>query len=260
MNWTTASAMVKYLRTPLLYLLLLAPFSYAESKAIPSKPGTIVNDYAGVLTRAQHDTLEEKLRSWDQDSSSTQIAIVIEKSLEGADLWTYCQELFNSWGIGQSKKNNGVLVYVALDEKRIRIHTGRGAEQFLGDARASLLIEEILQPAFRNGDYYGGLNQLSDRIMALSRGEYTADGKDYGINPLIIFLILFAVGTFLSFLNRNRNISRKGSRGYWGSPWNWPGGGFGGFGGGGWSGDRGGSSWGGFGGGSSGGGGASGSW
>lgn len=251
--------MVKVLKSSILLWLLVFPLLELASKSVPSRPGTIVNDYAGVLTRAQNDSLEEKLRTWDRDSSSTQIAIVIDKSLEGADLWTYCQELFNTWGIGQAKKNNGVLVYIALEDKRIRIHTGRGAEQFLGDARAGRLIEEILQPAFRNGDYYGGLDQLTDRIIALSRGEYSAEQKGYGVNPLVIFLVFFAGIIFLSFLNRNKDISRRGARDRWGGPWNWPGmGGFGG--GGGWSGGSGGSSWGGFGGGSSGGGGASGSW
>lgn len=259
MNWMIASVMGKNLKRLFLFALLLCPVMELVSKSIPSKPGTIVNDYAGILTRAQNDTLEEKLRAWDRDSSSTQISIVIEKSLEGADLWTYCQELFNTWGIGQAKKNNGVLIYIASDDKRIRIHTGRGAEQFLGDARSARLIEEILQPAFRSGDYYGGLNRLTDRIIELSRGEYSQDAKGgYGVSPIVIFLVFFAFIVFLSFLNRNRDISRRGSRDHWNGPWNWPGGGWGG---GGWSGGSGGgSSWGGFGGGSSGGGGASGSW
>lgn len=259
MNWTITSVMGRNLKRVLLFALLFCPVPLLVAKSVPSKPGTIVNDYAGILTRAQNDTLEEKLRSWDRDSSSTQISIVIEKSLDGADLWTYCQELFNTWGIGQAKKNNGVLVYVALDDKRIRIHTGRGAEQFLGDARSSQLIEEILQPAFRNGDYYGGLDRLTDRIIALSRGEYSKDEQGYGVNPIVVFLVFFAFIMFLSFLNRNRDISRRGSRDHWNGPWNWPG--SGGWGGGSWSGGSGGgSSWGGFGGGSSGGGGASGSW
>lgn len=250
--------MVKRILTAILAVWLCMPAIPLAAKAVPSKPGTIVNDYAGVLTRAQNDTLEEKLRSWDRDSSSTQIAIVIDKSLEGADLWTYCQELFNTWAIGQANKNNGVLIYIALEDKRIRIHTGRGAEQFLGDARSARLIDEILKPAFRSGDYYGGLDRLTDRIIELSRGEYSADKKSKGMPPLVIFLLFLGLVIFLSFINRNRELSRKGGRDHWFGPWNWPGGGWGG--GGGWSGGGGGSSWGGFGGGSSGGGGASGSW
>lgn len=229
-------------------------FLKADAAEIPARSNTLVSDYAQVIPDAEEAQLEEKLRRWDEDSSSVQIAILTETSLEGEDLWNRAQTIFNEWGIGQKGKNNGVLIYVAVDDKKVRIHTGRGAEQFLGDIRASRLIDEILKPAFRKGDYYSGLNELCDRIIALSRGEYQADKKEdwKGLRIIIpFFVILLAMA--LSAGRRGRSLGRFGrSGGMW-----FPGGGFGG---GGFGGGSSGGGWGGFGGGESGGGGASGSW
>lgn len=226
----------------------------SQAAEIPARSNSLVNDYAQVIPDAEEAQLEEKLRRWDEDSTSVQIAIITETSLEGEDLWNRAQTIFNEWGIGQKGKNNGVLIYVAVEDKKVRIHTGRGAEQFLGDIRASRLMDEILKPAFRKGDYYSGLNELCDRIMALSRGEYQADKKDKTdgfrfIIPLFVILLAF----ILSSRRRGRSLGRFGrSGGMW-----FPGGGFGG---GGFGGGSSGGGWGGFGGGESGGGGASGSW
>lgn len=246
MNLTTSHRM----RSTLFIVLGLVCAATLQAAEIPVRSNKLVNDFAQVIPDAQEAELQARLERWDTDSSSVQIAIVTETSLEGDDLWNRAHNLFNQWGIGQKGKNNGVLIYVAVKDKKIRIHTGRGSEQFLGDIRSSRLIDEILKPAFRSGDYYGGLNELSNRIMALSRGEYQAEPKEKGkglkfIIPLIVILLAF----FLSSGRRGGSIGRYGrSGGMW-----FPGGGFGGRGGSG-------GGWGGFGGGQSGGGGASGSW
>jgi uncharacterized protein len=250
---------MRFRSVSLLCFLLLGSFMLSAKK-VPPRPEKLVNDYAGVLQADENQRLEKMLRDWD-DSTSTQIAVVIDPSLEGADLWTYVHELFNTWGIGQAKHNNGVLIYIALKEKRIRIHTGRGAEQFLGDIRSSHIIRDVLAPAMASGEYYTGINNTCLRIMALSRGEYAREkSSGGGVPPFVIFLVFLLIIFGLSFINRNKEISRRGARDMWGGGgWHFPtnrrgsgwGGGGGGFGGGGW---------GGFGGGSSGGGGASGGW
>ncbi|MEN9511656.1 MAG: hypothetical protein RLZZ370_1475 [Bacteroidota bacterium] len=246
MNFTTSHLM----RKSFILVLGLMCAATLQAAEIPARGNKLVNDFAQVIPDAQEAELEASLERWDTDSTSVQIAIVTETSLEGDDMWNRAHEIFNQWGIGQKGKNNGVLIYVAVEDKKIRIHTGRGAEQFLGDIRSSRLIDEILKPAFRSGDYYGGLNELSNRIMALSRGEYQAEPEEDGkglkfIIPLIIIVLAF----FLSSGKRGGSFGRHGrSGGMW-----FPGGGFGG-------GGSSGGGWGGFGGGESGGGGASGSW
>lgn len=237
-----------------LLLVTLAGIAILSLRAaeIPAKGNSLVNDFAQVIPDAQEAMLEAKLRSWDEDSSSVQIAIITETSLEGDDLWNRAHDIFNQWGIGQKGKNNGVLIYVAVNDRKVRIHTGRGAEQFLGDIRASRLIDEILKPAFRNQQYYEGLDALCDRIISLSRGEYTADKKPKNSFRFIIPLIVILLAFFLSSGRRGSSLGRFGRRG---GMW-FPGGGFGG----GFGGGSSGGGWGGFGGGESGGGGSSGSW
>lgn len=246
MNFTTSHLM----RSSFIIVLGFISAVTLHAAEIPARGNKLVNDFAQVIPDAQEAELQAKLERWDTDSTSVQIAIVTETSLEGEDLWNRAHDMFNQWGIGQKGKNNGVLIYVAVEDRKIRIHTGRGAEQFLGDIRSSRLIDEILKPAFKRGDYFGGLNELSNRIMALSRGEYQAEPEEDGkglqfIIPLIIILLAF----FLSSGKRGGSLGRHGrSGGMW-----FPGGGFGG-------GGSSGGGWGGFGGGESGGGGASGSW
>ena len=157
-------------------VILLFGQSLIGQKQIPPPPNPpkLVNDYAGLLSRAQLNTLERKLVSYN-DSTSTQMAIVIETSLEGDDIVDYCQRIGESWGIGQDGKDNGILIYVASQDRKIRIHTGYGVEGFLPDAMANRIIDRIIVPAFRKGKYYNGLNETADVIKKLAGGEYTAD-------------------------------------------------------------------------------------
>jgi uncharacterized protein len=248
-----------------LWLLLFSTAIFAQ-KSIPPVSDRLVSDYANVLSAQEEQALEQKLVAYD-DSSSTQIAVVIENSLDGDDLFDYSQRLAESWGIGREGKSNGVLIYVAVEDRKVRIHTGYGVEGFLPDALASRIIRNLIVPEFRNGNYYAGLDRATDAIIELGKGEYTndaLDGKEIPIG-LIIFLIILVIVVFII-------ISKLGGGGgyYRGGRYdNDRGGGWiiFGPGGGGWhSGGSGGSGWGGgggfggFGGGGFGGGGASGGW
>ena len=268
------------LRYFLLSLFLFTSF-LAEAKQIPAKPNPprLVNDYAGVLTSAEAQTLERKLVAYD-DTSSTQIAIVIERSLEGDDAFDYSLRIAESWGIGRKGKDNGVLFYIAIDDRELYIQNGYGVEGFFTDALAKRVIENILKPAFRQNQYYEGLNQATDVVIMAGRGEFEndQDGRRdaQGGIPAILIIVALLIGIVLisSFFNDEddddggyyrggrydmddypRRRRRRG-RGGWiffpGTGGGWPGsGGGGGFGGGGF---------GGFGGGGFGGGGAGGSW
>lgn len=227
------------------------------SKDIPSRPNPprLVNDFAGILSADENASLETKLISYF-DSTSTQIAIIIENSIEDDDLIDYCQRIGETWGIGEKGKNNGLIIYVAMQDHKIRIHTGYGMEATIPDALTNRIINDYIKPAFRDKQYFYGLDQACDIIMQAANGEYVYDrpkhksGKGTWKVIMIIIIIIIAV------LNR-RNGGGRGMRGF-GSPF------IGTFGGGGFSGGFGGSSdgggFGGFGGGSFGGGGSSGSW
>lgn len=267
-----------YLVVPFLSLSLLLPVMLSAQKTIPEPTQYLVNDYAGLLNRSQVEALGTKLRDYAVESS-TQIVIVTETSLQGQDAFSYAQRLASAWGIGGGENDNGILLYVAQEDRQIRIQTGRGTEGFLPDVTAKRIIENIIVPAFRSGDYYRGLDRATDAIMDLGRGEYSGEGHAGNGGEsipgwiIIIFIILLIV--ILSWITHNHDDDDDG--GYYrggrydmpkrrrgrtiifptGGGWSRGGGGGGGSGG---FGGFGGGGFGGFGGGSFGGGGAGGSW
>lgn len=235
--------------------LLLSVISFA--KDIPAKPNRLVNDYANVLSASEESALETKLRGY-YDSTSTQIAIVVENSLEGDDLFDYCQRLAEGWGIGEKGKNNGVLLYVAIGDRKARIHTGYGMEATITDAMSTRIRTQQMNPAFKAGNYYQGLDDASTTIMQLASGEFVNDKED---KPLqkgpSAFVIIIIIIILIILFSRGGGGRGNRSRGGFGGPVFWGGTfGSGGFSGGG----GGGGGFGGFGGGGFGGGGSGGSW
>ncbi len=260
---------MKFFFRNILYVgLVVLPF-FAEAKEIPPAPNPprLVNDFVGILNSGEVQALEQKLVAYD-DSTSTQIAVVIEETLDGDDIFDYSHRLATAWGIGREGKNNGILIYVAIADRKLRIQTGYGAEGFLPDAMAKRIIERIITPNFRSQNYYQGLDQAADAIIQLSKGEYiNEDAGQEGNLPfpvILIFIILFIVIVII--------ISKGGGGGGYNRRGRYDSGGggwiiFGPGSGGGWSGGGGSSGWGGggggfggFGGGDFGGGGAGGSW
>ncbi|HHH55293.1 MAG TPA: TPM domain-containing protein [Bacteroidetes bacterium] len=217
------------------------------------------------MSDAERRALEQKLVAYD-DTTSTQIAVVIEKSTEGDDIFDYAIRLAEKWGIGQEGKDNGVLIYIATEDRKLRILTGYGAEPTLTDAMAKRIIERILIPAIRKGNYYEGLDKATTKIIQLTAGEFSADDEGGGIEPILIFALILLLFFLFVYLASKGNGGKGGGYyrgGHYDDPWRGNGGGWwigggGSGGGGGFSGGGGG--FGGFGGGSFGGGGAGGSW
>ena len=250
----------------IVFIIALFSFTNAVAQNVIEKPNppVLVTDLAGVLSPEQKQALENKLVAID-DSSSNQIAVVILPTLDGNPIEEYATKLFRTWGIGNKKTNNGILLLIAIQDKKIRIEVGYGLEGAIPDITANSIIDNDIKPAFRQQAYYEGIDKATDDIAKAAVGEYKEKRekrtKGKGSNPLLFVLILFIIVAILG---------KKGGGG--GS--NIGGGGFsdiatgmllgsllggGGRGGGGGFGGGGGG-FGGFGGGSSGGGGASGGW
>lgn len=252
-----------------LTFILLLFVSSLFSQTFPEKPQRLVNDYTNTLTTEEINQLEQKLVAFN-DSTTTQIAVVLIKSLEGFEVADYAVRLAEKWGIGGAKNNNGVLVLASLGDRKITIQTGYGVEGALPDAISRRIIENEITPNFKNGSYYQGLNEGTDAIISYTKGEYKSDpkkkeGKSTGKGMFFIIMIIILI-IILSKKGGGGGSQIIGSRGG-ASPFWWMllgaglgnrGGGGGGFGG--FSGGGGGGGFGGFGGGGFGGGGASGSW
>lgn len=251
----------------------LALFAQSDNE-LPDAPNPprLVNDFAHCMQAGEVATLEGKLVDYD-NTTSVQITIVTVESIGPYEPSPYAVALFKKWKIGNKGKNNGVLILAAIRDRKLNITTGYGLEGALPDAVTGRIRREEMNPYFQQGKYYEGFSRAADKIIAATKGEYTADA-DYanrgrhgkGIGGRSILIVLGIVFFIVWLLSRGGGggggyISGRGHRSWGGG--GWFGGGFGGFGGGsgGWGGGgSGGGGFGGFGGGDTGGGGSSGSW
>jgi len=244
----------------LTFLFLLLPLQ-ATALNVPKLQG-YVNDYAHMISGSARAKLEEELKSFEQ-SDSTQLVILTIPSLEGEPPEDFGIRVVEAWKLGQARKDNGILLLVSRDDRKMRIEVGRGLEGRLTDLMAGRIIDLVIKPWFKRGDFDGGFAAGIASLIDATRGEFKSEGEDSrkGNQPfhsswLFLFVILILFFFFISSA-RKRGITGNG-RGHGGSP-----GGFGifpsGRGGGGNIFGGGGGTFGG-GGGSFGGGGASGSW
>jgi len=291
-NWARAIAgMTALVLACLLVLALAVP---AAAQQLPENDGSPVVDQAGLLSPEQELDLKSKSEALFA-SSGRAFVVATVNSLDGLTIEDYGNKLIRAWKVGDEKRDDGVILLVAPNEKKVRIETGYGAEGFLPDILAGRIIRDTITPRFKAGDMGGGITAGADAIikqMSLppdqaqqsvaqaERAQQTREHSSGGALPLIFWAMIIGF-VLLSMVRRPggkryRSRSRSGSPSGGISPWvvlwglnalsrgsrgrgGWGGGfGGGGFGGGGFGGGGGG--FGGFGGGSGGGGGASGSW
>ncbi len=237
--------------------ILVAAVAHSQTSFDPENllqsgaaPDHLVTDYSGTLTSYQRQALESKLVAFD-DSTSNEIAVVIIPSLNGNDIADFTVKVFRAWGVGTKKNNNGVMLLISKEDRKLNITTGYGLEGALPDITCKEIIDDIIVPKFKGEDFYRGIDEGTDAIMQAAKGEYDSPREASShhhslfvrillwIIGIIVLLFLIKTGLLWPLLNIVTSIvfSSGGSS---------SGGGGGGFGG--------------FGGGSSGGGGASGSW
>jgi uncharacterized protein len=257
--------------------LLFSVCAFAQiDKVLPDKknPPRLYNDFTkgqNFLTPEQAQALENKLVAYD-DSTSSQVAIVVVESLNNYEANEYATALGRKWGIGGKQSNNGILILISTGggpgKGDAYIAVGYGLEGAIPDMTAAYIVDHEIIENFKAGNYYRGLDEAVDAIIKAAAGEYKAEqgyGKrNKGISIGRIILIIFIVWIILGVFGRGGKggggyASRRGYRGLGGPFWWGAGSGMFGGGGGGWSGGGGGG-FGGFGGGSFGGGGAGGKW
>ncbi|WP_347374128.1 TPM domain-containing protein [Aequorivita sp. Q41] len=233
---------------------------------IPKKPSkeTSVYDYIDLLTASEKTALENKLVRY-ADSTSTQIVCFIIGTTKGEDISMLGAEWGQKWGIGQSGEDNGIVIILAKDDRKVDINTGYGIEYRITDLMAERIINRIMIPEFKTGNFYSGLDKGSDAVFAALKGEFNED-RDFGKKdgtPIPFFIIFIFIIIIIALISKNGRGGNGGGglldiivlsslgRGGFGGGGSY--GGSGSFGGGGGFG-------GGFGGGGFGGGGASGGW
>lgn len=170
------------------------------------KATAFVNDYTSTLSSDQIANLNQKIEAFKEETSN-EIAVAIISDLNGDTIENYAVKLFEEWQIGQADVDNGILLLISLNDRMMRIEVGYGLEGALPDAYSYQIINNILKPAFRQNDYYGGIDKAISSIMSATFGEYT-NFNSSNVNKanniggdVIIFLIFFAF-SILNYLYR----------------------------------------------------------
>jgi uncharacterized protein len=220
-----------------------------------------VNDFTNTLSFNEWKSIENMLKQYE-DTTSTQIVVLMIDSLKGESIEDYAVSVFEKNKIGQAKKDNGVLLVIAKDDQRIKIEVGYGLEGVLTDVVCEQIINKEIVPQFKESNFYGGILTGVTSIIEAVGGEYKVEPRGKAAPAIsgglvVFFLLLLFYGILPAVASRRRTIIGSGGWNHfsgWGYGGGW--GGFGGFGGGGGMGGGGFSG----GGGMSGGGGATGSW
>ena len=235
-------------------LLLWLLLATAQALTFPALSGRVV-DSAQMLEPAARQQLSQQLQPHEQ-ATGEQVVVVTVPDLQGVPIEEFGYQLGRAWGIGQKDKNTGALLIVARDDRKVRIEVGYGLEDRLTDAQASVIIHQVITPAFKNGQFSQGISDGVTAMLQVLGGEsltepaYAAgqgDGSDFVAEHPGLVLLLFVIFVLAMAVCQFYGICQSGG----GSGSRSGGFGGGGFGGGGGGGFRGG-------GGSFGGGGASG--
>ncbi len=192
-------------------LLLSLGASVVSAQNFPDYMG-FVNDYAGLMSMQGKQALEARLTQLEKDTTA-EVAVVTIKSLEGYSIEDYAVRLFENWKIGKKGKDNGVLLLVALDDRKMRIEVGYGLEPIITDGRAGRIRDDDVIPRFKNNDYESGI------VAGINSVEkYIRDGtppapleenpvKSMFGNFVAVFIILTIITVYLSgFMARSKNI------------------------------------------------------
>lgn len=156
------------------------------------EPSGFLNDFAGVLALQEKQDIENLLNNIEKNTG-VEVCVVIVHSLDGKNLEEFANELFNTWGIGKKKKDNGVLFLISMEDRKIRIEAGYGLEDVLTDGRCGSIIRNIMVPQFRNGKYYNGISAAVKQIEGIILGNLPDSSEQKLSLTLenIVFLIIW---------------------------------------------------------------------
>jgi len=183
----------------LIFFVWCLPFT-AHGLDVPRLQG-YVNDYAGMISPSAKSKIEERLRAFEQ-SDSTQIVVLTIPSLEGENLEEFGIKAAEAWKIGQKGKDNGAILIVSKQDRKIRIEVGYGLEGRLTDLAAGRIIDLVIKPRFQQGDIDGGFIAGVSSMIAATRGEFKAGPwpvrqRQRGVPPFLSIFLFFGIFTLI---------------------------------------------------------------
>jgi uncharacterized protein len=201
----------------LFFALFLLFFAFSAGAYYnPGEPQGHVNDYTNLLSTSEKENLENKLSAF-KNKTSTELAIVIINSLGEDTIEGFAIQLFEDWGIGTKENDNGVLLLIALEEKKLRIEVGYGLEGALTDLQSGQIVRNTLTPAFKSGQYYQGIDTATNQIISAVKGEEFVIGNSSESNDgypdftRVIFIIGFILlQVLVTFFRKTKSIWQGG--------------------------------------------------
>ncbi len=207
---------IKSLITLSVLLFVCNVFSQDGFK-IPEAPSrqTRVYDDGNVFSAEEKQYLEQKLIKYS-DSTSTQVVIATVKTLNNDDISLVAANWAHKWEIGQEKKDNGIFILLALEDRKIDISTGYGIEYLLTDLISERIINRVMIPEFKKGSYFVGLDKGTTTIFEVLAGEYKGSRKESskGFDPSFIIFIIIIIVFFILISRGNKGNRGGGKRNY----------------------------------------------
>jgi uncharacterized protein len=204
---------MKYLTIILLLFPLFVSGQTNEWRKFPAKPTNYVTDQADILTPYEEEQLNTKLRAFE-NSTSNQLFIYIAGSIQGRNLEAYSKEIFNTWGVGQKDKNNGILIAIFISDRKYRIQIGYGLEAILPSALTKQIQDDDMRSHFREKDFYEGINAGVDQLIYYSKNEFKprspyynlwiAAGVAYAISILFFIINLLSLRKWINQPKRRK--------------------------------------------------------
>ena len=193
-------------------------FSQYNIPEVP-KVQTSVYDYANILSASEKQQLEQKLIHFS-DSTTTQIVVITIESLKGEDIGILTPKWGQEWGIGGTEKtDNGVIILLAKEERKIHISPGYGLEQYLTAGITGEIVRDIIIPEFKNGSYFNGLNAGTDAIFEVIKGTYKGSRKQNNKGSGIpVFIFIFFIIVLIILISKNKGNGNNNGTGNFSGP------------------------------------------
>lgn len=156
--------------------LLLAGIAARAAETIPAAPARYFNDYALTVKPETAERLNQELAEFERATSTQVVTAIFPKMQSDSSVDEYAQRLYRAWKIGRKETSNGVLMLVFVEDRKVWIQTGRGAEGALPDATCKAIIADRITPRFKAGDFDGGITAGVESVMQALKGEYKGTG------------------------------------------------------------------------------------
>lgn len=205
-------------------LLMLAGVVFGQryDLPVPKTPENWVNDYANVFNDVEEQRLNQKLNSF-QYRSSTQIFIISISENNGYPVSRLAPEIGELWGVGQQGKDNGLIILMDMGARDVFISTGYGVEEYVTDVSAGIIVRNEIVPNFKEGNFYGGIDQATDVLIDLLEGKFTQDeyveqtasSSAGSVIGTVFFIIFWLVMIFGSRSRRSAGMGSRSSLPFW---------------------------------------------